>query len=660
MDQSAKVPRTRQTRPIHSETAKMIKRRSASGTVLDRVNWIKIEQTVAREQSNREKFTPSISVFRWWARRPHSLMGAIIDAAQETIGHDGLSISDPFSGGGTVAMEGARRRIPTYAQDLYPWPIMGLTTSLTAVDPKEFDVATEALRLHLQPLMSHYTRADGRVLSHIIRVRIGNCPSCERHVYMFPENMVSKASRDPREKQGFFGCQRCGHVEKRSLDQASKPCSACGEEHAEQRRNHINKRCPHCQHEAPAIAFYGDRPAWKPALVQEIIKDAKERLSVLLRLPEEGDPLEDLLGPLPQEMALPLDSGHETRRLTSVGFHTWGDLYTVRQAQVILTGLQYVKTMKASESCRQRLAFALIGLGEMPAFLCRWDRFHQKVFEGIANHHFAHTNFVVESNLLSPIGRGTLPRRIKAARKALVWCNESIGEGMGTEKASPRARVKIQAPLSGTTVAIGSSIKQALPDASINLALTDPPYFDDVQYGELARLFHFWLSKYTKLPAYDEHQEAVPNTVRQKGVDHYEDAIMSCLNETRRTLKPGGRLILTFHNRKMAAWKALGNALRNSGFHISALAVTRAENDADHSKRNGKGMIHDLVIECIPASRTPTPTKVCHAGKSQEARELVSIGLALAQAVQSEDPTCMDSLFATRLKARRLKRERIT
>lgn len=154
--------------------------------ILEGLNWRAVEEAVGREQSNREKFTPTISVFRWWARRPHSLMGAIIDAARAADPDPKFRLSDPFSGGGTVAIEAARRGIPAYAQDLYPWPITGLATSLTPVKLIEFDLAAAALQQHLEPFAARYRREDGKMLSHIMKVRVCSCPSCHEDLYLFP------------------------------------------------------------------------------------------------------------------------------------------------------------------------------------------------------------------------------------------------------------------------------------------------------------------------------------------------------------------------------------------------------------------------------------------------------------------------------------------
>lgn len=628
--------------------------------ILQGVDWKAVEGAVAREQASREKHTPAISVFRWWARRPHSLMGAIIDAAQSASDPAGFTISDPFSGGGTVSIEAARRGIPTYAQDLYPWPIMGLSASLAPTTLAEFDKAAAELQQHLAPLAAHYKRRDGKMLSHIMKVRVCTCPSCSKDLYLFPEHMISKTSHRPGTTDGYFGCQGCGHVDLRALADEATPCPACGLIDRPQRRNHTAKQCVHCDHESPAADLLKTRPRWKAVLVQEVVNEPKGRRGVLLRLPKRGDPLNDST-PQPSRLALPITHGHITRRLLGVGFKTWGDLYTSRQGKFILEALDHVKRMDVTEGCRDRLAFAVIGMAEMPSHLCRWDRFHLKTFEGIANHHYAHTTFVVETNLASEIGRGTLARRVRSARKALEWWLDHTP----TQAASPRhvsngEPSNTWSPDTSLMVAIGSSVKQGLPDGSISLTLTDPPYFDDVQYGELARLFHFWLAQYENLPTYSEMEEAVPNTVRGITADDYETAIMRCLAESRRTLKADGSIILTFHNRKIAAWKALARALKGAGLQVHALAVTRAENEADHSKRDGKGMLHDLVIECRASAARGDKPVVAYAGSSQEARELLSVGLALAEAVAGADDTCLDALFQKKLKNRRLQRERIS
>lgn len=107
-------------------------------SVLCNVSWTEVDRAVQVQQTNREKHSPVISGLRWWARRPHAVVGALLDAAASTFGDAGFLVADPFSGGGTVAFEAARRGLPVYAQDLYPWPTFALASVLKPIEPEEF------------------------------------------------------------------------------------------------------------------------------------------------------------------------------------------------------------------------------------------------------------------------------------------------------------------------------------------------------------------------------------------------------------------------------------------------------------------------------------------------------------------------------------------
>ncbi len=109
---------------------------------------------------------------------------------------------------------------------------------------------------------------------------------------------------------------------------------------------------------------------------------------------------------------------------------------------------------------------------------------------------------------------------------------------------------------------------------------------------ELAGVFLAWARASKLLPdstELDLGAEAVANPIRRIGAEEYRDLLGAILTETRRTLKPHGRIILTYHNTDLRAWWALGSALRDAGLSICALAVTQAENERDHAKRDRLG-----------------------------------------------------------------------
>jgi putative DNA methylase len=201
-------------------------------------------------------------------------------------------------------------------------------------------------------------------------------------------------------------------------------------------------------------------------------------------------------------------------------------------------------------------------------------------------------------------------------------------------------------------VVTGSSERQLLQDGTARLVFTDPPYHDDLQYGELSRLFHAWLNQVAPGVPAREELEAVPNRVRGTDTKHYEDIVTRCLRESHRTLEENGRLLLTFHNKDLSAWQALAAALLRVEFIVIALAAVSAENSADHCKRGKESFLSDLVIECRPrntARRNFRKPEVFGLRRTVERRNLIAIGLALAECVNHQAPGDLQPLFQRHL-----------
>jgi len=607
----------------------------AEQSLLARINWRAVGARTAAELRNREVHAPVVSTYRWWARRPHSVMGALLDAALDKFGPE-LIVSDPFSGGGTVTFEAARRGLKAYAQDVYPWPARGLTAALASCDQDALSKAAQSVLSQLAPHRDAYKTAEGCELSHILRVRVAECQTCDKLTYEFSHALVSVASRSVHDKSAFYGCRVCGHVTLRPRGVQSFSCDGCGKRWA---ISSESAGCVHCHSDET-------RPvAWHAVLVQELTW-IQGRLRAILRPAKQGDPVMNFApaDSLHPALAQKIPTGLETKRLLDNGLAKWGDLYTQRQAAVLVEGLQAVASLDCAEPVRDRLAFVLLGSAELPAFLSRWDRFNLKPFEAMANHRYTQTTLAVESNLLSPVGRGTIPRRLEASSAAIQWLVQSRERPpkVVATNAGKRGGKRADWDILVTT---GSSVKQALGDSSVNVVLTDPPYFDDVQYGELARLFHVWLSVYDPSVVVDETAEASPNRMRGVSAADYEATIAACLRESLRTLKPDGRLILTFHNKKVAAWRALAGALTSAGLRVSALAAVLAENRADHCKRYVNAMLHDLVIECVPAASGACRTSLEFAPRSVDEKNLAAMGLALADSVNKKVAAALSARY---------------
>lgn len=607
-------------------------------TLLDRVAWDSVNGRVRREQHNREVYVPPISLFRWWARRPHALIGALIDAACEN--QKTLVISDPFSGGGTVALEAARRGLPLYAQDLHPWVVVGLATALDGVRPEVIAAAAsavlDAVRVECASLYTTTCPDHGEAneLSHVFWVRTLGCPQCARTTHLFPYSLLTLASREASESEGYFGCPACGLLSRhRATGRVVRKCPGCGRGLAGPDEPLLADRHAICSHpdcKASFPAFDGTAPVWLPVLVQRECTSANRRLSHFdAPTAEEMDPGHEDMVPGPLREKIP--DGIETSLLRRAGFVRWSDLYPPRQLRTLAACGSAIEELDVSVAVKSRLRLAICGAAEMAGYLSRWDRYYPKAFEAMANHRFAALGFACESNLLANRGRGTLRRRFAHSVAAARWSEDNMTLDGSVRMASSvdrRRRVG-----SGAVLASGSSERQLPSDGSVDLVLTDPPYFDDVQYAELASLFLIWARTVALVPSsvtLDVASEAVVNSSRGSGLTEYREMLTRIFREARRTLKSSGRLVLTFHNTDIKAWWALARALHDADLAVHALAVAEAENGSDHAKRNSRAFTSDLVIECHPAThRRPTASSV-GSGDTPEALELYAAGRTLA------------------------------
>lgn len=411
--------------------------------------------------------------------------------------------------------------------------------------------------------------------------------------------------------------------------------------------------CPHAGCGADQRAYAGVA-RWKTVLVRRRCEDQTGSPVLHFARPlerevEQANLRDDDLR-LPEQLASEIPDGVETRRLRRAGLQRWCDLYPSRQLASLLAAADAARRTRLDPAVRNRLRMVICGAAEMAGYASRWDRYYPKAFEATANHRFTLTGLACETNLLSDMGRGTLPRRLGHSVRAARWAGAFSIRSDGIE-GSGGARHE-RPPKGAAVVARGSSTRQLLPDDSVDLVLTDPPYFDDVQYAELAALFLTWAQSTGLVAAnlrLDLSNEAVANTHRSTGVEHYRGLLSRIMLETARTLAPGGRMLLTFHNSDGRAWWALGCALGRAGFGVSALAVAHAENETDHAKRGRNSFSRDLVLEC----RTG-PTAAAHVVTplvTGESAELIAAGRAVGElAGQLERPAAY-STFGERLRA---------
>jgi adenine-specific DNA methylase len=186
------------------------------------------------------------------------------------------------------------------------------------------------------------------------------------------------------------------------------------------------------------------------------------------------------------------------------------------------------------------------------------------------------------------------------------YLETGIGNGPGTwlsvSKGLLRALERIDAgdPDGAAPARIRRASATALPfrDSTIDLVVTDPPYYDMIAYADSSDIFYVWLKRALgdAMPdifgpdvadsegLQDKSDEIIVKGRGAKGAgdprsseERYERLLSDAFAEARRVLKADGRMTVIFGHSDPEAWKRLLTALTDAGFVVTSSWPSRTE-----------------------------------------------------------------------------------
>jgi len=156
------------------------------------------------------------------------------------------------------------------------------------------------------------------------------------------------------------------------------------------------------------------------------------------------------------------------------------------------------------------------------------------------------------------------------------------------------------------------------PDNYFDAVITDPPYYDNVNYAELSDFFYVWLKRtigdlYPDLfstPMVPKTEEIVSNPVRhgnaKKAQQFFEDMITKAFKEIRRVLKPDGIACIVFAHKSTDAWETIINALLNSGLYLTASWPIHTEMKARLTAKETASLASSIYMVCRKRTENKT------------------------------------------------------
>ena len=608
-------------------------KRTTTMSLLRHLEGASIERIARAETRRREVSLPPIGAFRWWARRTQAVTEAVLDGASRDLGEE-LLVVDPFAGGGIIPLVSLASGHRVYAQDLNPWAVAGIEAMLSLPNRHALGEAAKELGSRIEAVTQAAYSSDvnaSALISQTLRVLRGSCHNCGALIRAYPHALVSLVERKDTKLGGlngaaFLACP-AGHLFRgRAL--GTQSCPRCNR-HTTPTTTYTKGRivrCYRCGSRLPLSDFMtGDATTWEVVLVERATRQGRE-----LGVPSEGEICQAGSDEWNVSDLPTISDGAETRVLRRHGFTRWSDIYPSRQQHVLRYILQEVDRLETSAKVRTALRLAAVGTAEMAGYLSRWDRWYLKSYEAMARHRFGITTLPVEPNVWGAFGygRGTMSNRLRLMEKGGAWLDENCNGGRPVIHGPFRSDRRRRSMPRGANAMIveGSARRILLSDNSVDLVLTDPPYHDDVHYGELSLPLRAWAGLTTQVL----EDEALVN--RSTSDSEYADLLLAVFTECKRILKGDGHLVFSYSNRDPRAWISLLTALQSAGFRVVGYATVHSENESDPAKRNLRHCNLDMLIDAVPSSgsqlRRFRPANNGHE-ESAEGRFLRTVGRAV-------------------------------
>jgi len=576
------------------------------------------------ESFNKHLYRPNTYLHKWWARRSgttfrHILKQLVSDQQRrgyyEPGGLEGRVVFDPMMGGGTTLHEAIRMGANILGVDIDPIPVLQTRASLTlsSLAQKEtiFQKFLEELRIGLAPLYETTCPAcgNGAEIQFVLYGLRRKC-SC-REVIVVDDLVVRKNNHND-----IRICPECHSVH----TDVSHKCLFKDD------RLLMAKGCRYCENCNGVFKDILDEPFFEryvPLVVvgncqrhKQFFKTADASDLALINEARTKSQKVDL-GDLQN---FRIRKGPKSDDLIKRGVVSYHELFAPRQIIYMALSKELLSNLRNDD--RLWLALLVSTSLEFNSILCGYkgrDIRRPGAIRHVFSHHaYSFPYTALENNpTFSGNTSGTLKRlfsdRIARAGKwAVAPIETQIIDGS-------RRKVAIYGEIDGgKQVSKLEDLREGqrkflllqkdstdlnIPEGMVDYVVTDPPYYDNVQYSNLSSFFRVWLRLFLPRKAnwkYNPLASAVSEGCVSGG-RKYGKALAKIWEKCYRALdKEHGRLIFTFHHWSDEAWAELTLSLKESEFALVNRYVVYSENPISVHIRHLNALKHDTILVLKP------------------------------------------------------------
>lgn len=600
-----------------------------------------LSQLAERESWRKEIHRPIYHVHKWWATRLGSVFRGILlgcslkedeDLAAsfyEPHSYAGRTVLDPFMGSGTTIGEAHKLGFSAMGQDINPVAVRAVRVAFGPMDVGKIEEAFARLaegigkKLHALYRTKHRDGYESDVL-YFFWVMQADCPECRRKLDLFSSWVIAQNAYPKRKPEVQILCPSCGDIFPGQHGDNTAACPSCNERFDPHKApaNGASVTCSDCNRTLKILdAIGGQRPTFR--LYGKLVLTRDKRKQYLPATDEDRTSYAECSEQLAKELrqgtitlpALALEHGYNTRQAMNYGFKLWRDFFNDRQLLALgwlhaaIIGIQ-------DEPVRNVMLTLFSGTLEFNNIFASY----KGEGTGAVRHMFAHhilkpERTPIEANIwgtckssgsFSTLFHSRLMRAI-SYRQTPTEVNGKTGKARtcslpfsGQLEPWPLPTETAYRPR-GIYLSCGDSSKTGLADKSVDFVVTDPPFFDNVHYSELADFFYAWQQLINS-----EMNGTTRNNseVQDSDARRFATKLQAVFQECRRVLKDDGLLVFTYHHSRDEGWEALARAIVGAGFAVVNAHPVKAEMSGATPKSQAKEPIQlDIILVCRKLER---------------------------------------------------------
>ncbi len=539
-------------------------------------------------------------IHKWFARRRPDAIRMVLDGLDDLRDGRRLRVMDPFVGSGMILLECLTKGHDVFGADINPvaWLIAQQTLNPPDSEHVEwaFQTIDEVVGCQIRSLFKTTTPSNApaeMVTAFYVRVvRTPNGQDLElHHNYLI--------ARNRKRNWAVYYCPVCGAIFPAScLDTVT--CSEC-QTKLEWRNGTVSRGKVKLGAEEVKLTDLYSQEAGGPRFKLIGVESYSSETGRQYHRPSNQDFANieaarsqclrhDIVNKL---SATPIPTDRRDPRPISHGFTSYGELFTPRQ---LLSLALIADEIKDFENKEQQLAMAL-ALSDTAGsnnLMCRYAADWLKLTPAFGLHGFDVVTRPVEGNVWgAPRGRGSFSNCVAKANRAYVTIKSTLNEMESRRGLSTTRDVRC----------VPSQTLSRLGWDTMDAIITDPPYFDNLDYGELGDFYYQWLrvSLNGESPFDREHSMEASDLARiaalEKDPTLFSRALAQILGQAAEHLELEGVVAFSYHHAKAQAWECLADALRSAAIAPYKLRFVRSE--LDNGFHSSKGNIKtDSIFYC--------------------------------------------------------------